>query len=330
MKSAPVARLLIILGATVVLLYVCHYAIESGMRRIRTGAFGAFNQVVEGRVNADLVVLGSSRAAMHYDPSILEKATGLSGFNLGRIGARSEVYQGIFAQYLRHNRPPRLVILNADLNSLDLNTVLYDPVEYQPYLDDPDLYRALRQDRGVWQQRHLPLFGYLVDDVEYNHYIGLKALFGIQLPENYHLGYLGVNREWNEARLDVNPAQKWFAYDPEPQAVRQFTAPLAEARSLGITAIVVMSPIQVEFLAKVRKRPELLAAISRACESEQAVFWDMSSMAPVAQDKRYFADSFHMNRRGATLFSERLGQRLAAWLRNHPTRFINAKQDRPN
>src|SRR5260370_5436714 len=57
--------------------------IDAGLRRIRTSEQGMVNSVMQGRVSADLVITGSSRATAHYDPRIIQAVTGLSAFNLG-------------------------------------------------------------------------------------------------------------------------------------------------------------------------------------------------------------------------------------------------------
>src|SRR5690242_1815358 len=49
-----------------------------GLRRVRTSKFGAFNRMMSGEVNADVIINGSSRALSHYDPRIIKQITGSS------------------------------------------------------------------------------------------------------------------------------------------------------------------------------------------------------------------------------------------------------------
>jgi hypothetical protein len=123
--------------------------------------FGAFNRAAEGRVNADIVVTGSSRASLNYDPVILGSATGLSVFNLGRIGSGINVHTGILRFYLHRNRAPRLLIENLDPYSLTASDALYDIPQYTPYPYDRGLYEASHTDSpAIWKVRSLPLYGY--------------------------------------------------------------------------------------------------------------------------------------------------------------------------
>src|SRR5262249_43897425 len=61
--------------------------ITSGLRRINTSSFGVWNRIVDGTINAEIVISGSSRALTHYDPRIIEERTGLRAFNIGLNGS---------------------------------------------------------------------------------------------------------------------------------------------------------------------------------------------------------------------------------------------------
>jgi hypothetical protein len=294
---------------------LAHVALYVGMHKIRTGPFGAFNRVDRGEVNTDIVVLGSSRAALHYDPDAIRHLTGLSAFNLGRIGSRSEVYAGILGHYLHHNRPPRLILLNADYNSCDSNTELYDPVQFTPYLKDQALFDALRaRHPRVWAMRYLPLYGYISDDVEFRHDLGLKALVGRWPRENYRDGFEAIDIKFDDDRLGPDANRTEFLYTIGAEGCTEFAQSLVVARSLGIPAIVVFSPIYSGVNRRIRDRQVLLAQFEKAADANGAEFWDYSALPSVSDSQFYFADSFHMNMHGAAMFSQILGQRLAEWL----------------
>jgi hypothetical protein len=304
-------------------LLVCalHLAVNAGMRRIARGEFGAFNLAAEGRVNADIIVTGSSRAVLHYNPDVLQRATGLSVFNLGRIGSRTNIHTGILRFYLHQNRPPRLLIENADFNSLSVVDRLYDIPQYTPYLYDSGLYQALRQRYpAIWMARYLPLYGYVANDVEFEHYLGLKALFGIQPREDYQNGYVGRHREWTQEFAHLTATRRKFFAETNAEGIRDFEQFLSEARSRGIPTIVVLSPVYCEHLAMLVGRQQILASLASISRKYGADFWDFSDLAPISGDTRFFVDSMHMNDRGASAFSEVLGRRVAVWLTHHPSK----------
>ena len=318
MRIRTLSGILAFLVTAGLLVCALHLALDAGMHRIRFSSFGAFNRAAEGKVNAEIVVTGSSRAVLHYSPAILGRATGLSVFNLGRIGAETNIHTGILRFYLHQNRSPRLLIENADLTSLAINDSVYDVPQYTPYLYDSDLYQAIRlRYPAIWKARYLPLYGYVANDVEFRHYLGLKALLGVQPWEDYLNGYLARNTEWTQAFARLKAARKQFVYETEPQGVRDFEQFLSETESRGIPTIVVFSPIYYEHLAMVAGRTQLMAKLAELAERHGAVFWDYSDLASISGSTQFFFNSTHMNGRGASLFSEVLGQRLAAWLALH-------------
>src|SRR5207302_909891 len=78
--------------------------INSGLRRINTSSFGVWNRIVDGTINAEIVISGSSRALTHYDPRIIEERTGLTAFNIGLNGSQTDMQLARLKTYLRHNR----------------------------------------------------------------------------------------------------------------------------------------------------------------------------------------------------------------------------------
>ena len=95
-------------------IFITNAIITIGLRRLKTSGFGAENQIMTGKVNADIVIAGSSRALAHYDPRTIEAITGRTAFNAGRNGAQTDVQIAFLNVYLEHNRKPAVVLFNLD------------------------------------------------------------------------------------------------------------------------------------------------------------------------------------------------------------------------
>jgi hypothetical protein len=315
MRIRTLSGILTLALAVGLLACALHLAIYVGIRRVQYGIFGDANRVADGKVNADLLVAGSSRATLQYSPAILSRATGLTTFNLGRVGSQKSVQTGTLRFYLRRNRPPRLLVENVDISDLNVRDALYDVPQYTPYLYDSGLYEALhRRYPEIWKARYLPLYGYVANDVEFRHYVGLKALFGIQPPQDYQDGYQPYDGKWTGVIAGLKANQKEIRYGTDPRGIADFEDFLSEAQSRGIPTILVFSPMYHEHLARVADRAQIMATFAELARRHGAEFWDMSDLAPFSGSTSYFLDSLHLNLRGATAFSEVLGQRLAAWL----------------
>ena len=98
-----------------ILLFGLNALINAGLRRIKTSQFGVSNKIVQGKINAEIVISGSSRALSHYDPRIIERITGYSTFNIGLNGSQTDMQLARLKAYLNHNQQPKLLIQNLDL-----------------------------------------------------------------------------------------------------------------------------------------------------------------------------------------------------------------------
>jgi len=309
-------KLALFLAAGVVLACGLHLVLDAGMRRIRYGAIGAFNRIADGRVNADIVITGSSRAYVQYDPDIIQAATRMTTFNAGRDGANTIIHAGVLSYYLSHNRKPRLIIENADLHSLSYGYDLYAPAQYTPYLHDQAFYSVVKRMPVLQKAYYLPLYGYVVDDVQFDHYLGLKALFGIQPSESVRNGFEPVNHGYSEALWNrwAGKQQKPISFALLPYCMEEMGWLLEDARTRGIPCIVVFSPVYYRHLVEIDNRSQVVATLAQLARQHGALFWDLSDLSPLSNNKDNFADWLHMNRQGATLFSKFLGERLAAWI----------------
>ena len=131
--------------------------ITSGLRRINTSSFGVWNRIVDGTINAEIVISGSSRALTHYDPRTIEERTGLTAFNIGLNGSQTDMQLARLKTYLRHNKKPSLLIHNLDLFSFQTtHGGVYDPGQYVPYLEEPADLRCACAHRSGRLESQIP------------------------------------------------------------------------------------------------------------------------------------------------------------------------------
>lgn len=306
-------RIVAFFGVIVALAYGLDAVISSGLRRIPTSKYGALNQVIEGKVNADIVINGSSRALVHYDPRHLEQATGLTAFNLGMNGTHIDVQLAILRTYLKHNRKPRLVIQNLEAFSFVTTRPgeIYDPALYIPYLREPELYRSLlRIDPAVRKWKYIPLYGYAVEDLRFTWVRGLLAWGEVHPREDYIKGFNPRNLSWTEDfdRFKATVG-KGITYEIEPAGVQALRDLIAVCRDAGIGILLVYSPEYVEAQNLVQNRAEIFATFQRLRAETGVSFWDLSN-SPLSGRRELFYNSQHLNAAGADNFSQQLGQRL--------------------
>jgi hypothetical protein len=309
----------------VLLLFGLNAMINSGLRHVKTSQFGVSNKIVQGKINAEIVISGSSRALTHYDPRIIERITGYSTFNIGLNGSQTDLQLARLKAYLKHNQKPKLLVQNLDLFSFLTSHEIYDPAQYVPYLNEGSIYAGVRRVYpDAWKWKYLPLYGYAVEDMRFNWMIGLKALAGIQPKEDHVNGYRPRDTSW------TGDFEKFRANNPdgvvvetEAQGVRDFEELLGLCAEQGIPVLIVYSPEYYEMQAIERNRKELLGKAKEMTGHFNFPLWDYSE-SPICRDRSNFYNSQHLNKRGASLFSEEFAGRLVG---TAPVKAIRASHE---
>jgi len=294
--------------------YALDATISRGLKQIQTSKFGSLNRVMSGAVNAEVVINGSSRALVHYDPRVIQQVTGYSAYNLGMNGVLIDVQLAVLKSYLQRNTKPRIIIQNLESFTFKATKPgeIYDPAAYLPYLKDEALYSALRAiDPTVWKWRHIPLYGYVVEDMTFTWAWGLLGNFGHMGRENYFQGFNPRDLRWTadfeQFRANIGATG---VIDPiEPAGVKHVTELIRICRDSGITLILVYSPVYHEMQALEKNRTSIFAEFERLAREAKVEFWDYSDH-PLSRQKEYFYNSQHLNANGAHLFSQALAQRL--------------------
>jgi len=295
------------------LAFALHAVVNHGLRQIPTSKFGAFNAIAQGRVNAEIVINGSSRALNHYDSRIIQKGTGHTTYNIGMNASQIDLQHAVLKTYLKHNRRPELVIQNLDLFSFETTQKgeIYDPAYYVPYLSENELYDFLRTiDPGVWKWKHLPLYGYTVEDMRFTWASGILACFGFYGPQDYFLGFNPRYQQWTEDFSNFRDANvQGVTYRIEPRGVQALEGIIQTCRSNDISIVLVYSPEYHEMQALERNRVEIFTRYQELCQRFQVPFWDYSN-SELSRKRAFFYNSQHLNAEGAAAFSKVLAQKL--------------------
>jgi len=311
---SAVIRITAFFAVLVTLVFLMNAAITSGLRRIRTSAFGASNQIMEGKVNADVVITGSSRALAHYDPRVIEAITGHTAFNLGRNGSQTDMQDAFLKAYLAHNRKPQVVVHNLDAFSFVTTHEVYDPVEYQPYLYDSNLYDALRKiNPGMWKSKYLPLYGYVVEDMNFAWIQGFKGFFGWSPREDYFLGFNPRTKKWGSEFQEFKASNpKGVSFQVEPAGVQDVEELIRVCKENGIQLIFTYSPEYDEMQGLTNNRAEIFGRFHDLANRFNIPFWDYSNWK-YAGNQDFFQNSQHLNDVGAEVFSKDVADQLKTY-----------------
>ncbi len=287
--------------------------------RTQEGDFGGcINLTLEQR--NDVVVFGSSRAKHHYIPDVLEKSTGRSFFNAGIDAQNLLCHYGI-AQLVLGEYTPKAFVL--DLNPEDLRdaggTASLDKLSVLlPYYKrDNSALNTLLLERSKFERVRLlsaayPYNSMLMPLLKYT----LKPDSAGTIKSRGFLPYYGsdVLEIVRIEEMNAPPeATTVPAIDPfQVNTLRNF---VASAREKNVTFIVCLGPLWEKKGQDLADHTALLDAYLALLEElEVPVVRVDSSTSDLFLNPKLYKDRIHVNKEGATAFSEVLGEQLRPYL----------------
>lgn len=308
--SKKFQKSLLFVAVFAVLATVLHFLLIAGLRRYEGGAsFDVWNQVMDGKAGADILISGSSRALINFDCEAISRVTNKSCFNIGLDGSKINLDIARVKAYLKHNPKPKVLIQAAGIGELQYGGLLR-LYQYAPYLNDDDIYESLvSQLPEFWHYKYIPLYSFAVYNSEL---VGraVKGLFNIRAletdwPRKPRIrGFLSVDIEWtNEYDKFKEEFPEGGTFEVLPKAVNVWEELIELCRKQGIEFVIVFPPAFNESVYRYTKNvDEIFGTYRELARKHNVAFMDYSRI-PMTFEQKYFYNSQHMNYRGAAMFS---------------------------
>jgi hypothetical protein len=288
--------------------------VDKGLRYAKM-PYSSLNDVYNGRVNADVIMLGSSRAVFHISPRILDSVLQKNTYNIGVNGWSFHMQYTIFRLYMQHNKKPKYIIQVVDPNLFTDKAVFYKYENFLPYASDTLVRRATARYQGSFTipELYFPLFKYN------NHFDlvkkGVRLYFGAQdEPTGDYKGYYAHEAVWDssfERFGDANPDR--YYKERNPEIIHEFEQYLAFCKANDIKVIMVFTPMYHEHLALINHLDKIKGMFSGYSKQYDMPYLDYTADT-VSRSKQNFFDSQHLNKRGSTLFSYTLANDLKNYI----------------
>lgn len=287
--------------------------LTSGLRRSKHQPLSTWNQIYGRKIEADLVVSGSSRAYVHVSPAVLEQVTGLRSFNLGLNGYHFPMQETRLREYLAYNRLPRVVVQTLETTTFHSRQDLFQYEQFLPHFDRKNLVKAISGYGGYDPlDRLLPMYRYRgrTDLV----LAGLGLWLKPHPDYDTDRGYRANDWSW-DGTFDQFKAsnRRGYKVSVEPRVVEMLDAVVADLGQAGIQPVLVFPPEFVEAQKLCINRSEVMGHFKRIASKNAIPFLDYSRH-PIARDRKLFYNSQHLNRPGAERFSRALAAELAQLL----------------
>lgn len=263
-------------------------------------------QLFEGEIDKDLIVIGSSRGPASIATWNLEKKLDLDAYNLSYGGTEIEMHYFLLDNLLKHNTAPKVILKILDdsfeLTKADMNNFRFDLL--YPLVKYPIVREELIQ-RGEKDRILSTLF--------ITHQIS-KSAFDFRTPRQWGdtLLQFGTmpkrgmikSKEVFGAKADTEPYDQKNELEIKLKAFKNFQA-LAAANDIKLVYVIPPSfrELNQDFLSRMR---ELITP-----ENGLFVYDDQDLNY---RQREIFGDPYHLNRRGAEYFTEDLIEYLKLFL----------------
>lgn len=265
------------------------------------GEYTVWNDIYAGKIEADYLIYGSSRAWVHFNPRLFKDSLNQTAYNLGMDGQNFHLQLLRHLELIRHNPYPKNIVLAVDVFSLDEYHELYNEAQFLPYqLFNSNIRRFRAHYQNFQPALHwLPMY----------RYAGRKQLIRdifspAQIDSNSirFQGFRGQDKSWSPEADSVLARLTPFEVPIDSQLVQLFEQFLEEMQRRQVRLTLVYPPEYIAGQKHILNRQAILAYYAAQAEKYGFTFLDYSSH-PLSYDKSNFYNSSHLNARAADEFT---------------------------
>jgi hypothetical protein len=301
-------QFLLFVAPVVILGYAADFYLGKALRKshIARDEYPVWNDILDGKLDASILIYGSSTAWVQINPAAIADSLHTTAYNLGIDG------HNFWLQYLRHrlllqhNPPPALIIQTLDIFTLQKRANLFNPDQFLPYmLFNREIKRATVDYEGYHPlDYHLPLVRY------YGKRQAISTAMRLSLtkdtgPEQRVKGYEPQDKPWTDDLAKAKKSMAYFEASLDTASLDLFEKYIQECKSKNIKMVFVYPPEYAEGQKFIHKREMVIALYAALGRKYNIPFFDYSSDA-LSFERNNFFNSLHLNKTGATLFTNKL------------------------
>ena len=279
--------ILLLLGITIDLSY-SEVLIHSNDRR-----YEAWYDLMHGKIDADIIVNGSSRAWVHISPIILDSILQTNTYNLGIDGSSINRQIRKYRLFQQYNRKPKLIIQNIDCWALD-EVVGYEREQFFPYFWNNYIRKEFYETEPIsFTEKYIPL-------VRYHGKFSMSSF--VPHPKTLIRGYKGLDLVWNGKQYNEIES---IVFSYNNLVAKSFDNFLQSVTKNGIKVVFVYTPQYIGATHKITNLNEMHAFYKKIADKYDIPILDYTNMW-ICNDTTYFYNAMHLNRNGAEIFSDSL------------------------
>lgn len=267
-------------------------------KKVRECPYSIINSIGNmNHVDANLIILGNSRAERGYNTSILDTLTGKKCLNLGIHGYPFDFqYNIMYKRYLIHNNKPQYILLDIGPSVFFKHTINSYNLDLLPYVTQND-FKEYFNNCPEYKR---------VDRIMFVRYFGKLDLVIKQLNK-FKKNVKRPNQDRTMMNDDKNDSSK-MPLECDITIIHMLCGFLEECGRENVKVIMVCSPMHSN-LGKMRYDMDNFWNIINYCISGKGVivfnYQDLFN-----SDTSYFSDPMHLNNYGKDCFTIKLAHDL--------------------
>ena len=274
------------------------------------GEYEVWSDIYNSKINADILIYGSSRAWVNISPKILEDSLQLNFYNLGMDGHNFWLQYLRHIEYLKHNNNPKHIILAVDFNSLHKRDSLYLHKQFLPYmLWNKNIKEYTKSYEGFnYFDYNIPLIRYTGNSSILKNAINIGFENKKNTPYRTN-GYKGIKKNWSNDLENAKSKMKNYKIQIDTESVTLFNRFLQECKSNNIVVSLVYTPEYIDGQKFIENKNEILDIYKNYAKKYELLYLDYSEDS-ICLNKNYFYNATHLNKTGSEIFTKKLANDL--------------------
>lgn len=297
MKTFIKKTLLVFVSVTVIFL-LADVVMSRLLRKSDILEFQAWNNIYNQKLINDLVIMGSSRAMVHFNPRIMDSVLHVDSYNLGYNASSVNRQVERYRTYCRvQNHEPDIIIYSIDYMSLGL-TKDFEREQFYPYFfyDRLLMEQFDKYQNFSFMEKYLPFWRYCSCFFDFHFY---EVLSDSTERIKLYKGFKNKDSKWDGTDLELIDKIKFI---PNSETVEIFENYIHDVVSKGKKVIFVYSPAYCELTAKMENIEEMYAYFNGIAEKYSIPVLDYLH-DEICNDTCNFYNVTHLNKAGADMFT---------------------------
>ncbi|MEI6586670.1 MAG: hypothetical protein WCL56_11320 [Sediminibacterium sp.] len=249
------------------------------------------------KTKADVLIFGSSRASRHYNPNIFSNRMHLSSYNVGHDG-NFILYQYAVLSAVLKRYHPKLIVLDITRGDFAIRQNDYERLSaLLPYYSGHSEIRPIVQLKSPYEAFKNLSFIYPYNSLLFSIAVG-NTEFNKQKMKDID-GYVPIEKIWTGSMATADSLPN---YPMDSIKINTYQSFINDCLSNNIKLVIVCSP----YLFKATNTDNTINLAKSIALKNHIPFHDYSIDTSFVNKHQLFADSIHLNNGGATIFSNKV------------------------